>query len=76
MSLLTERSLLLLDPVRTDLVKASRAFAAEILAPAAGIQKFLAVLPETTDSAIDAVAERFKVSSSVVQHQYENQLVG
>lgn len=74
LSLLTQRSLLLLDPARTDLGKASRAFAAEILAPAAGIEKLLADLPETTDSAIDAIADRFKVSPRVVQHQHENQL--
>ena len=74
LSLLTQRRQLVLDPAHTDLSKASRAFAAELLAPADGIATYLSALPETTGAALEAVAARFKVSALVVQHQYENQI--
>lgn len=72
LSLLTERRLLLLDPAHTDLSKTSRAFAAEPLAPAAGIAEYLDVLPSATGAALEAVAGRFAVSPLLVQHQYDN----
>jgi hypothetical protein len=65
----------LLDPVSTDLTKESRAFAAELLAPAAGIARYLYQLPAITDAAFDAVAARFNTSSLLIRHQYENQIV-
>jgi len=73
--LTTDRAELLLDPAPTTLTKASRAFAAELLAPAEGIRAYLAPLPAPTTSAFDTIAARYRVDSSVVQHQYENQLV-
>jgi hypothetical protein len=51
------------------------AFAAELLAPANGIQQALDVLGgRLDDSALDAVAARFDVSPLVIRHQYDNQL--
>lgn len=74
LSLLTSRDLLLLDPAATDLAKASRACAAELLAPAGGIADYLSALPDITSAALEAVAARFDVSPLLVQHQVENQL--
>lgn len=74
LSLLTDRRLLLLDPSHTDLSKMSRAFAAELLAPAEGISGYLAVLPDVTPSVFEAVAARFDTSPLLVQHQYDNQI--
>lgn len=74
LSLLTKRPLLLLDPAHTDLSKAARAFAAELLAPADGISTYLSVLPEVTPAAFEAIAARFDTSPLLVQHQYENQI--
>jgi hypothetical protein len=71
----SERQEHLLDPVSTDLTKESRAFAAELLAPAAGVAEYLSNLRSVTDAAFDAVAAHFKTSSLVVRHQYENQVV-
>jgi hypothetical protein len=65
----------LLDPVSTDLTKESRAFAAELLAPASGVAQYLASLPTVTDAAFDALAAHFKTSTLVIRHQYENQVV-
>jgi len=71
-----DRSQLLLDPTPTTLTKASRAFAAELLAPAEGIRRYLQHLGAPTPAAFDAIAERYRVDSRLVQHQYENQLAG
>lgn len=73
-SLLTSRPIALLDPAHTDLAKSARAFAAELLAPAAGIRTYFDVLPEITDRAFDAVADRFGASPLLIQRQYENQV--
>jgi hypothetical protein len=64
----------LLDPASTDLSKESRAFAAELIAPISGIQQYLSSLPAVTDAAFEAVASRFRTSSLLVRHQYENQI--
>jgi Zn-dependent peptidase ImmA (M78 family) len=52
----------------------ARAFAAELLAPAAGIRQTLKSIDRDDDSALEAVAERFRVSPLVVRHQYDNQI--
>jgi hypothetical protein len=75
LALVSDRTESLLDPASTDLMKETRAFAAELLAPADGIREYLGVLPATTDQAFDAVAARFDASSWLVQHQYENQIL-
>ena len=71
--LASDRDEHLLDPASTDLSKESRAFAAELLAPVAGITQYLSRLPAVTDAAFDAVAARFRTSSLLVRLQYENQ---
>jgi len=70
-----DRGEFLLDPTPTELTKASRAFAAEFLAPAQGISEYLAALPNPSRDAIDAIARRFNVSPEVVRRQHENQIV-
>lgn len=75
LALLTPRRSVLLDMASTDLVKMTRAFAAELLAPADGIAEYLSVLPAVTDRAIDAIADRYGASPIMVQRQYENQLI-
>jgi hypothetical protein len=50
------------------------AFAAELLAPAAGIRVQLEVLGKDDDAALEAIAGRFNVSPLVVRHQYDNQI--
>jgi hypothetical protein len=64
----------LLDPASTDLSKESRAFAAELIAPIFGIQQYLSSLPAVTDAAFEAVAARFRASTLLIRHQYENQM--
>lgn len=52
-----------------------RAFAAELLAPAAGIRELLDVAPRAaTPEDITVVADHFQTSDMVVAHQIENQL--
>ena len=75
LALISGRGESLLDPASTDLMKETRAFAAELLAPASGILGYLEVLPSVTEQAFDAVAARFNASSWLVQHQYENQIL-
>ncbi len=50
-----------------------RAFAAELLVPASGLEEFLA--GDFTAEAIDEAANHFRAPLDVVQHQVENQLV-
>lgn len=73
-SLLTTRTRVLLDPTGNHLARTSRAFAAELLAPADGIADYLTALPAVTDRGIEAVADRFDVSPVLVQRQHDNQL--
>lgn len=70
LSLLSGRRLFVLDPASTELARASRAFAAECLAPAAGI----AAHGKEEDLDFEEVAEVYKVSPKLVEHQYDNQL--
>jgi len=73
-SLLSERTVMLLDPTATDFARTVRAFAAELLAPAEGIGTYLKKA-ETTTAAFEALATHYGVSPLLVQHQYDNQLV-
>ncbi len=74
LSVLEKRKLALLDPAGTVSARTSRAFAAELLAPAEGIAAYLSVLPQVNDRALEAVAQRFGTSPLLVQRQYDNQL--
>lgn len=54
----------------------SRAFAAELLAPAAGIREWLGFTPNLNDqTSFEACADHFDVSPYVIQYQVENQLL-
>ncbi|WP_146252196.1 ImmA/IrrE family metallo-endopeptidase [Streptomyces carminius] len=60
----------------TDRQKTERAFAAELLAPASGIAELLKKDPWAASlDDIDEVAEHFQVSSVLIKHQIENQLM-
>lgn len=52
--------------------KVERAFAAEFLAPAAGLERFLG--ESTSDESLIRAADEFGVSFRVIEHQLENQL--
>ncbi|GAA3159996.1 hypothetical protein GCM10010466_58550 [Planomonospora alba] len=60
----------------TERLKVERAFAAELLAPAAGVSELLGNAPETAvPEDLDEIAEHFQVSPMVIKHQLENQLL-
>jgi Zn-dependent peptidase ImmA (M78 family) len=60
----------------TERQKVERAFAAELLAPAAGVQRQLGVgADEATIEDLDDVGDHFGVSSLLIGHQVENQLL-
>jgi IrrE N-terminal-like domain len=63
-----------LSAARSHDERFARAFAAELLAPAEGIRLTLESIGKTDDSALEAVAQRFRVSPLVVRHQYDNQI--
>ena len=68
----------LVTSAHTDRQKMERAFAAELLAPARGIAERLVddgVHSGLEDSALDELARHFRVSTFLVQHQIENQLL-
>ena len=54
--------------------RASRAFAAELLAPAAVLRT--AIADQLSDELIDDLASKFNVSSWVIEHQLANQDIG
>jgi hypothetical protein len=61
----------------TDRLKTERAFAAELLAPAAGIAEKLGVDPHSaTEEDLEDVAQHFGVQPVLVSHQVRNQLMG
>lgn len=63
-----------LSPARGNDERVAGAFAAELLAPAEGVRQYLAILGKADDSAIEAVASRYRVSPLLVRHQYDNQI--
>lgn len=63
----------ILSPVGTETHRISRAFAAELLAPAGGIRRLLAGGPLTEEDSED-LADHFEVDPRVIEYQYENQL--
>ncbi len=65
----------LLTAAHTDRQKIERAFAAELLAPAYGVEKFLTGYGAYAYAdELEPVAEHFFVSPNVIRHQVENQL--
>jgi hypothetical protein len=69
-----EQRRFVLSAARSHDERVARAFAAELLAPAEGIRLTLETIGKTDDSALEAVAQRFRVSPLVVRHQYDNQI--
>ncbi len=69
-----DRTRFLMTGTHRDEERVAGAFAAELLAPAAGIRAMLDVLGKADDAALDAVAGRYRVSPLLVRHQYDNQL--
>jgi hypothetical protein len=68
----------LVTSAHTDRQKTERAFAAELLAPARGISARLvddSVHSGLEESALDELASHFRVSTLLVQHQIENQVL-
>lgn len=71
-----EDALFLVTTAYTDRQKIERAFAAELLAPAAGVSRSLESTPEgATTEDMERVAAAFEVSPLVVRHQLQNQLL-
>ncbi|TDC64897.1 ImmA/IrrE family metallo-endopeptidase [Actinomadura sp. GC306] len=69
-------TLFLVTTAYTDRQKVERAFAAELLAPAAGISEVLETDPKiATVEDLERVAAAFEVSPLVVRHQLQNQLL-
>jgi Zn-dependent peptidase ImmA (M78 family) len=70
-----DESLFLVTGAYTDRQKMERAFAAELLAPAQGIEERLGESPDVVASEdLEQIADYFQVSPMVVEHQVENQL--
>ena len=72
---LAGRHLALLDPSQRAVPRASRAFAAELLAPAEGVERLLEDEPEPGERAFELIADRFGASPTLVAHQYQNQIL-
>lgn len=57
--------------------RVERAFAAELLAPAEGIAQLLESAPEAaSQEEVEQIAQRYGVSSMVIEHQLHNHLIG
>ncbi|MEH3053006.1 MAG: hypothetical protein PGN13_03225 [Patulibacter minatonensis] len=66
----------LITNATTDSAQIERAFAAEMLVPAEGLREVVSRVDDPNDDAlIEEAAAHFGVSSRVVQHQIENQLL-
>ena len=59
---------------RTRYQRVERAFAAEILAPAVGVEEMLGATSYVYFDELERVANHFDVSTRVIRHQAENQL--
>lgn len=70
-----ERSMFLLGPATTDRHRVARAFAAELIAPAAGIATRLEDAdPPIDDEQLAVLADHFDASEQLIAHQITNQL--
>ena len=68
------RSEFLLTSTRATHESVARSFAAELLAPAAGVDAMLQALSGADDAAYNAIAALYEVSPLVVRLQVQNQL--
>ncbi len=64
----------LLSPASTPAQRTARAFAAELLAPSAALEK--TVSGQVGEEELEELAERFKVSPLVIEHQIQNHRLG
>lgn len=69
---LGNRRLHLLDPSHRSLPRASRAFAAELLAPAEGIARHLERSPDPGERAFELIADHYRTNSTLIEHQFQN----
>jgi len=69
-----EQHSFLLSVARGHDERVARAFAAELLAPAAGIRQSLDAIGKYGDAALEAVSRHFRVSPLLVRYQYDNQI--
>jgi hypothetical protein len=70
-----DERLFLVTSAYTDRQKTERAFAAELLAPARGVaERIEGPLDVIASEDVEQVAQHFRVSPMVVEHQVENQL--
>lgn len=67
-------SLFLVTSAHTDRLKTERAFAAELLAPAEGIRERIREGLSTLEG-LDTIADEYGVSTMVIEHQVQNQLL-
>jgi hypothetical protein len=75
-SIWDDSSSFIVTTAHTHRQQVERSFAAELLAPAAGIAALLESPPEAaSQEELDQVAQRFGVSSLVVEHQVRNHLI-
>lgn len=72
---LAGRDRALLDPSHRAVPRASRAFAAELLAPAAGIEHYLKEAPEPGERVFELIADHFGANPTLIEHQYRNQIL-
>lgn len=70
------RRVALLESSRTTQSRFAGAFAAELLAPAAGIREYLEPIGTITEDSLEFAADHFRVSPDVVKYQYQNQMTG
>lgn len=68
------RSEFLLTATRATHESVARSFAAELLAPAAGVEQMIRALDGADEAAYDAIASRYEVSPLVIRLQAQNQL--
>jgi hypothetical protein len=74
LALFGPREHFILSRTRSDEERMAGAFAAELLAPARGIQRYLQPLGPFDDAAAEAIAARYGVSPLLVRHQHDNRL--
>jgi hypothetical protein len=75
-SIWDDSPLFIITTAHTYRQRVERAFAAELLAPAEGIAELLESPPEAaSQEELEQVAQRFGVSSMVVEHQVRNHLI-
>ena len=73
--LAADSSSYLVTSAHTEAQRIERAFAAELLAPAAGIAESIGALETVEDEDLESIADAYGVDTTVVQHQLRNQIL-